>query len=993
MDFNNYNKIYKYSNNCKSIDISTIKHLLLKPDPLIERHNINLKHPIFYKNLNYIYLEKFNYNKNINFEQNFYLSDKQNYIEKENDILIDLYINSYKMQKCLIYCKEPPNNENKYTLNNFIKINYKNISNNQENNNNLETNEFNQMNLIKKANFDSKKTLIFESKFESGNLQLAYLVDSENYDKYQLFLHNDTNTLGYTQWFFYRVTNTQKNKKVNFKIMNCLRKSTKYCYGVKIYVYSKKLNTEKEISWHHTNENVLYYKNNLYKIQNKKRFDFYTLSFDYTFKYNDDEIFFANCIPYTYTDLNLNLNFFTKFENTKYQFFYRKKLCNTLSGNDVEYLIINSNIPNKKTTIKKNGIVIIARQHPSETVGSFVMQGILEFIMNESKEANYLRENYLFKIIPMINVDGVIAGNTRTSYSGCDLNRRWENPDEYYHPEIFYAKKMIKNFSSLNKIDFIFDLHGHFGAFNSFFYCNKEKDNFSFSKMFPFFVCNKSKIIDFSKCKFSMEKFKKSTGRINLYNELNIENIFTLETSNFGCINKFYKNKYFSINMLKEIGIDLCMGILYYHYNYNLSNNFEFIIINKKFSKINLNEIKEKYEEDIKKINKDFNDFINKNNINDNFNNKDENNIINPSDNDLNSESNPSGDNLELNELKKLIPKKEKKKKKFITNKKIRLFSGNYKNYSKKYERCLKYQTSLNNSNSTNNNNNNNNNNLNINNENLSNKRNHFLPILKKSNSYKKEKNKTKLNINISQKILEMKPLIPKNIFENNYNSSNINNNNNDNKNKKNKLKTSYTIFKTISYKKFISPQKTHNINNFENDKNIIININVINQEKKISKKDNFTQTEKIFFEKHWSYFIGTYPILYSNIEEIDFKKYDNSLNKKIFIEKFGKKKIIFTKKNLINIEKNFSKLKDYPIVNKINSFIDKTISNKSNTIYNNNTNFDKKFISEQISRNNSNIKLMKIKLKNRKFSKYLKNINNKKDKIYKKIMLEGYSD
>ena len=145
MDFNNYKKFYKYSNNCKSIDISTIKHLLLKPDPLIERHNISLKHPIFYKNLNYIFLEKFNFNKNINFEQNFYLSDKQNYIEKENDILIDLYINSYKMQKCLIYCKEPPNNENKFTLNNFIKINNKNISNNQENNlnNNIESNEIN----------------------------------------------------------------------------------------------------------------------------------------------------------------------------------------------------------------------------------------------------------------------------------------------------------------------------------------------------------------------------------------------------------------------------------------------------------------------------------------------------------------------------------------------------------------------------------------------------------------------------------------------------------------------------------------------------------------------------------------------------------------------------------------------------------------------------------------------------------------------------------
>ena len=27
----------------------------------------------------------------------------------------------------------------------------------------------------------------------------------------------------------------------------------------------------------------------------------------------------------------------------------------------------------------------------------------------------------------MINVDGVIVGNTRNSFTGCDLNRRWNN--------------------------------------------------------------------------------------------------------------------------------------------------------------------------------------------------------------------------------------------------------------------------------------------------------------------------------------------------------------------------------------------------------------------------------------------------------------------------------------------------------------------------------------------------------------------------------------
>ena len=71
----------------------------------------------------------------------------------------------------------------------------------------------------------------------------------------------------------------------------------------------------------------------------------------------------------------------------------------------------------------------------------------------------------------MINVDGVILGNSRTSISGCDLNRRWKNPNEIFHPEIYYCKDLIKQFSMKNKINSIIDFHGHFGAFNSFFYC------------------------------------------------------------------------------------------------------------------------------------------------------------------------------------------------------------------------------------------------------------------------------------------------------------------------------------------------------------------------------------------------------------------------------------------------------------------------------------------------------------------------------------------
>ena len=61
------------------------------------------------------------------------------------------------------------------------------------------------------------KTLLFEARFESGNLYLAQKV-SDN--EYNLLMQNDINTSGHTQWFFFQVKNTRKNLPVQFNIMN-----------------------------------------------------------------------------------------------------------------------------------------------------------------------------------------------------------------------------------------------------------------------------------------------------------------------------------------------------------------------------------------------------------------------------------------------------------------------------------------------------------------------------------------------------------------------------------------------------------------------------------------------------------------------------------------------------------------------------------------------------------------------------------------------------
>ena len=79
------------------------------------------------------------------------------------------------------------------------------------------------------------KTLIFESRFESGNLLAAIKISETEYD---LILSNDINTNGHTQWYFFRVSNTRKDLKVRFNIINLAKPDSLYNNGMKVLSFS-----------------------------------------------------------------------------------------------------------------------------------------------------------------------------------------------------------------------------------------------------------------------------------------------------------------------------------------------------------------------------------------------------------------------------------------------------------------------------------------------------------------------------------------------------------------------------------------------------------------------------------------------------------------------------------------------------------------------------------------------------------------------------------
>lgn len=114
-------------------------------------------------------------------------------------------------------------------------------------------------------------------------------------------------------------------------------------------------------------------------------------------------------------------------------------ICTTLSGRKVDALTITGpGTPDE--VVNRKGVVITARVHPGESNSSYVMKGAIDFLSSEDIEAIELRKHFVFKIVPMINVDGVVFGNNRCSLSGFDLNRIWKKPDVQLFPEVVAIK-------------------------------------------------------------------------------------------------------------------------------------------------------------------------------------------------------------------------------------------------------------------------------------------------------------------------------------------------------------------------------------------------------------------------------------------------------------------------------------------------------------------------------------------------------------------------
>ena len=479
-------------------------------------------------------------------------------------------------------------------------------------------------------NINFNDDIFFDSLFEHGNLRMAIKLENsnKNFNEFDLIMRKDYNNEKNYNWFYFYII-CKKEMDVKFNIINFIKKKIAYDNNsdVKVLTYNK---NEK---WTRNTYNIFYYpnklpitqnfqnnnnnnpiniiteeknnsnniiindvtssnsqnnnNNNINHLEEKNEEDdeedknninskstFFTLSFCYhVSKENiNTPIFFSYCYPYSYTTLQ---NFLYKISTNplnknKIKFsLLNKSIC----GNPLDILYItNFNHPYKEIVNKPN-IIFTARVHPGETPGSFVIENLINNLLNEKNMS--LLDKYVFKIIPMLNPDGVINGHYRNNILGKDLNRMWNDPRNNMCPTILYTKNLI----SMSNPTFFCDFHGHSKMPNCALYgCTPKKKNknkkknlvskyhYYEEKVFMRIFEESAKYYEKTGAKYVVTKSKIKTARGVMYNELNIIFSYALETSIHNVSNGDSKdnNILFPIDLMKfeNIGCDFVNSLV-----------------------------------------------------------------------------------------------------------------------------------------------------------------------------------------------------------------------------------------------------------------------------------------------------------------------------------------------------------------------------------------------------------------------------------------------
>ncbi|KAG7231006.1 hypothetical protein INR49_025035 [Caranx melampygus] len=264
-------------------------------------------------------------------------------------------------------------------------------------------------------------------------------------------------------------------------------------------------------------------------------------------------------------------------------FFRQQILCGTLAENPCPVVTITA-CPTSRAwkdihqLRNRPYIMLTGRVHPGESNASWVMKGTLEFLCSNEPVAQRLREAFVFKIIPILNPDGVINGMNRCDLSGDDLNRQWSKPHPILSPTIYHTKGFLYYLNSIGRRPLVFcDYHGHSRKKNVFLYGCSVKETLWQSgsavdtvglkedpgyRTIPKTLDSIAPAFSFNSCNYLVEKSRSATARVVVWREMGVLRSYTMESTYNGCDQGIYKGLQTGTREMEEMGMKFCHSLL-----------------------------------------------------------------------------------------------------------------------------------------------------------------------------------------------------------------------------------------------------------------------------------------------------------------------------------------------------------------------------------------------------------------------------------------------
>ncbi|CAG9135225.1 unnamed protein product [Plutella xylostella] len=250
-------------------------------------------------------------------------------------------------------------------------------------------------------------TLTFESRFESGNLRKAIQIGPR---EYELILMPDVNATRRHQWFYFEVRGALAGRPYVFNIVNCEKSDSQFNFGMKPVMFSVTEAVLGRPGWVRAGSDICYYRNAYHPPAQRHGSKCYlTATFDIAFPHSSDVVYLAYHFPYTYSRMMTRIWQHSQ-SLPPATYFRAEPLCLSLNNNEVPLLTVSAEDTPSNPIADREIVFLTSRVHPGEANASWVMDGTLSCLLGAAPVAAALRAKYVVKIVPMLNVEGVVNG-------------------------------------------------------------------------------------------------------------------------------------------------------------------------------------------------------------------------------------------------------------------------------------------------------------------------------------------------------------------------------------------------------------------------------------------------------------------------------------------------------------------------------------------------------------------------------------------------------